>query len=117
MKKFLVGVPDKLLANYLKGKKYIVCADEGEAIAIGAGYWFATHKKPIVFMSADGFCNALNPITSFVIPEKIKMHIVVSVGRQEPQHKVMSDILLEIIKMIKRYGTRGLSFEFIRAKS
>jgi hypothetical protein len=96
----LVGVPDKLLAEWLNGKEYITATDEGEAIGYGAGYYLATGKRATVFMSADGFCNALNALTSYVIPEGIEMNIVISTGRQEPQHKVMSDILDDLIKLI-----------------
>jgi phosphonopyruvate decarboxylase len=95
----IVGVPDKILKKWLGDKEYIICSDEGEAVGIGAGYWYATKKTPTVFMSADGFCNAMNPLTSLVIPEKIPMKLVISTGRQEPQHKVMSDILERIINL------------------
>lgn len=97
----LVGIPDKLLKEWLGDKEYIKPADEGEAVAIGAGFYLATKKPATVFMSADGLMNALNPLTSWVIPEKIKMNLVISVGRQEPQHKVASDIAEPILKLLK----------------
>lgn len=108
----IVGVPDKLLADWLKGLDYMVATDEGEAVGIGAGYYIATGEKPIVFMSADGFCNALNPLTSYVIPERIGMIFIISTGRQEPQHKVMSDSIRKIIKSLK-YDTKKVSFFFV----
>lgn len=111
----LVGVPDKLLSEWLNGKEYITAIDEGEAIGYGAGYYLATGKRATVFMSADGFCNALNAITSYVIPDKIEMNIVISTGRQEPQHKVMSDILDDLIKLIP-YDTERISLEIIRKR-
>jgi len=103
----------------LKGKNYISTADEGEAIGVACGYYFATGKTPTVFMSADGFCNALNPITSLVIPNKIKMKIVISMGRKEAQHIVMSDILQDLIKLIKKKtrGAKNISIELIKKKS
>ena len=97
----LVGTPDKILSKWLENKDHIVASDEGEAIGLACGYYYATGRRTIVFMSADGFCNALNPITSLVIPEKIEMNLVISSGRQEPQHKVMSDCLEDIIKALK----------------
>ena len=112
MKNFIVGVPDKLLTKWLEGKDYMCATDEGEAVGLACGYYIATKKIPLVFMSADGFCNALNPLTSYVIPEGIPMFVVISFGRQEPQHKVMSDSLKKIIKSLK-YDPKKLHFLFI----
>ena len=111
------GIPDKILIKWLGKKKYLAPADEGEAIGIGAGYYLATGKRATVFMSADGFCNALNPLTSYVIPEKIKMNLVISTGRQEPQHKVMSGILKKMIRLVKNYdNTKRIHIKIIEKK-
>lgn len=109
----LVCIPDKILTKWLGKKKYIVPTDEGEGIGICAGYYIATGKRATMVMSADGFCNALNPITSLIIPEGIKMNIIISTGRQEPQHKVMSDILEKMIKLLP-YETKNIYFKIIR---
>lgn len=109
------GVPDKLLVKWLKGKDYIAASDEGEAVGIGAGYYLATKKRATVFMSADGFCNALNPLTSLVIPEGIKMNLVISTGRKEPQHREMTRILKPLIKLLK-YDPKRISIKIIEAK-
>ena len=110
--KFYTGVPDKLLIEWLGDKEYIVATDEGEAVGIGAGYYIATKKRANVFMSADGFCNALNPLTSLVIPEKIKLNLIISVGREEPAHVVMTKALRAILKAIK-YDPRKISIKLI----
>ena len=109
----LVGIPDKKIAQYLKYRNYMVASDEGEAVGIAAGYYLATGKRATVFMSADGFCNALNPITSYLIPEKIQMDFIIGTGRQEPHHKVMSDSLYKIIKAIC-YDARKLDFSVFK---
>lgn len=109
----LIGIPDKLLSPWIGKRKYIAPADEGEAIAIAAGYWYATKKRATVFMSADGFANALNPITNLVIPYDIEMDLVVSYGRQEPPHMVMSNILLDLIKLLP-YDPDKVHFEFMQ---
>lgn len=111
-----VGVSDKIMMPWLKNMPYMDCSDEGEAVAIGAGYFLATGKKANVFMSADGFCNALNFLTSWVIPEKLRMNIVISTGRQEAPHKVMSDILSRLILLIP-HDPDTLSFEFVQKES
>ena len=109
----IVGVPDKKLALWLEGKEHLIASDEGEAVAIAGGYWLGKKERATVFMSADGFCNALNFLTSWVIPDEIEMNLVISVGRQEPPHKVMSDILESIIKLLP-YDASRISLEIIR---
>jgi sulfopyruvate decarboxylase TPP-binding subunit len=108
-----VGVPDKKLNIWLKGKEYMISSDEGEAIGICAGLYYATKERATAFMNADGFLNALNPITSFVIPYDIKMNIVVSYGRKEPQHKVATYLLPKILKSLK-YDSKKISFKLIK---
>lgn len=117
MKTMIVGVSDKLLMPWLEGKEYLDCSDEGEAIAIAAGHFLVTKKKATVFMSADGFMNALNFLTSWIIPESISMHIVISIGRTEKQHYIATAITNKIIQMLKRYDkTAGVSYEFVVKK-
>ena len=108
----IVGVPDKKLAKWLKRRKYVVSSDEGEAIGICAGAYYATGRRSTAFMSADGFMNALNPITSLVIPYGVKMNLVISYGRQEPPHKVASDLLPKILKALK-YDPKRLSITLL----
>lgn len=108
---FYVGVPDSKLKEYLKDKKYIVATNEGEAIGIATGYYLATGKSANVFMSADGFCNALNPLTSLVIPYQIEMNLIISKRTDEPQHKVMGEKVNQIMKDI--CGDGIVSFNYI----
>jgi len=115
----ITGIPDKVLIKWLGKKDYIKPADEGEAIGIAGGYYLATGKRAKVFMSADGFCNALNPLTSWVIPEKIKMNLVISTGRKEPQHREMTRMLKSLIKLLKydlKYDPKRISFKIITKK-
>jgi phosphonopyruvate decarboxylase len=115
MRELIIGIPDKLLVKWLGKKKYIAPADEGEAIGIACGYYLAKGKPATVFMSADGFCNALNPLTSYVIPAKVKMNLVISTGRQELQHKIMSDSLERILDAID-YDPKILHIKIIQKK-
>ena len=97
----LVCIPDKILIKWLGKKKYIMPSDEGEGIGICAGIYLATGEPATMAMSADGLCNALNPLTSYVIPSGMKMNLVISTGRTEDQHKVMTNALYKILKAIK----------------
>lgn len=115
MSKLLVGVSDKVLMPWLEGKKYMNCADEGEAVGIAGGYWLATGERATAFMSADGFMNALNALTSWVIPEGIELDLVISIGRTEPPHFVATEITEPILETLKKYdGFKGVSVEFVR---
>ena len=107
-----IALPDKLLSKELDGKDYIVPADEGEGISLACGYYLASGKTAEVYISADGFMNALNAITSYVIPEEIPLNIFISIGRTEPQHRVATKLVPKIVKELKKYAT-GISYNFI----
>ena len=100
---FVVGVPDSRLKddleqlNSMPGVKHIIATDEGEAVGEATGYHLATGKKAMVYMQSDGFCNALNPITSLVIPYKIPMIFVISLREKLPQHEVMAEGIWRIL--------------------
>jgi len=100
----IYGIPDSGLIEYLKDKEYIIATDEGESVGMAVGHYLATKEIPTVFMSADGFCNALNPLTSLVIPYDIPINFIISSGRKEPQHKVMTDTLKNLIKLYENKG-------------
>ena len=72
---FFTGVPDSLLkqfCNYLdqevRNKNHIIAANEGNAIALAAGYNLATGKLPMVYMQNSGLENAVNPLLSLCHP-------------------------------------------------
>lgn len=110
----IVGIEDKILDKWLEDKDYVTVSDEAEAVAIGAGYYLATTKPATVFMSADGFMNALNFLTSYVIPEDIHMKFVISYGRTEPPHYVASELLPDLITILKTYEPKRISYELVR---
>ena len=109
----IIGISDKALQPWLKDKKYITASDEAEAVAMAMGYWYAKKEKATVFMSADGFMNCLNFLTSWAIPEKIEMNFVISYGRTEKPHYIASELLPEIIKLLLKYDTETISYELV----
>lgn len=117
MKELIVGIEDKLLDKWLEGKEYMTVSDEAEAVAIGAGHYLATTQPATVFMSADGFMNALNFLTSFVIPEQIHMNFVISYGRTEAPHYVASELLPDLIEKLKSYESERIHYELIKKES
>lgn len=111
---FVVGVPDSTL-KYLIDKwdtnpeiTHIRAVNEGEALAIGVGYFLATGHRPVVYMQSDGFCNAMNPLTSLVIPYEIPIKFVIGLRKDEPQHEVMGKLFPEIREKLE---TEFLTFE------
>lgn len=108
-----ITVPDKLIATILP-KEYVMATDEGEAIGIAAGFYYATNEAANVYISADGLMNALNPLTSLIIPEKIPINLFISIGRQEAQHKVATEVVPTIMSILENYATKGFYFEFVR---
>lgn len=114
IKEFNVGVSDKIIMPWLAGRKYLDCSDEGEAIAIGAGHYLATGRRANVFMSGDGFMNALNFFSSWIMVDpKIEMNIFISSGRQELPHVVVSNLLEDMLELLN-YDIRRIFIKIIK---
>lgn len=110
-----IALQDKVIKNYMDEHNvhnFLNVSNEGEAIAIAGGWWLGKKERADVYMSADGFCNALNFITSWVMPEGIEMNIYVSTGRVEPPHKVMTEILPRMLELLD-YDTKKLYIKVI----
>ncbi len=68
---FFAGVPDSVLKEFLlvlsckiPAERHVICANEGGAIALAAGYYLASGKLPLVYMQNSGLGNAVNPLLS-----------------------------------------------------
>lgn len=113
-----IALQDKVIKTYMDSHgitNYLDVSNEGEAIAIAGGWWLGKKERADVYFSADGFCNALNFITSWVMPEGIEMNIYISTGRTEPPHKVMTDILPSMLELLN-YDTKKLKIQVINKK-
>jgi len=102
----IIGVPCSKLQDWLNEREYHIATDEGEAVGIAAGHYLATKKPATVFLQSDGFPNALNPLTTLVIPYGIKVNWVISIRDKGPQHEVMGDTIEHLIELygLKRTG-------------
>jgi len=102
---FFTGVPDSLLKEFclclddLAAKDHIICANEGNAIGLAAGYHLGTEKLPLVYMQNSGLGNAVNPLISLCDPEVYSIPMLVVIGwrgepgvADEPQHKKQGQI-------------------------
>ena len=99
---FFVGVPDsqlRPLCDYLMeiygvdSKHHIIAANEGNCVAIAAGYHLATGKVPVVYMQNSGEGNVVNPVASLLNEKVYGIPCVFIIGwrgepgiHDEPQH-------------------------------
>jgi phosphonopyruvate decarboxylase len=93
-------VPDSLLASFCAyvddecgPKEHVIAANEGNAIALAAGYHLSSGKVAAVYMQNSGLGNAINPLTSLADPEVYAIPLVLIIGwrgepgfKDEPQH-------------------------------
>lgn len=116
---FYTGVPDsqlKALCDFLMSKygidreHHIIAANEGNCLAIAAGYHLATSRIPVVYMQNSGEGNIINPLASLVNDKVYAIPVIFIIGwrgepgvHDEPQHvyqgevteKLMSDMDVE----------------------
>jgi len=104
---FYAGVPDSLLkdfcgyvADHHPAKKHVITANEGSAVAMGAGYHMATGKVPLVYLQNSGLGNVVNPILSLASPEVYGIPMILLVGwrgepgrKDEPQHRTQGKLM------------------------
>lgn len=112
---FFTGVPDSQLrefCDYLTqvlgiNRQHIIAPNEGNAVALAAGYHLATGKTGTVYMQNSGLGNALNPATSLVDPKVYAIPVLYMVGwrgmpgvHDEPQHVKQGEITLQLLNML-----------------
>ncbi len=113
---FFTGVPDSLLkplVDYLLdncqgNEKHVIAANEGNAIAIGAGYHLATGKVPVIYMQNSGEGNAVNPVASLLHPMVYGIPELFIIGwrgepgvKDEPQHVFQGEITLKLLEVLE----------------
>lgn len=92
---FFTGVPDSYLNglnNFLKAnippERNIITANEGNAIALASGYYFATGNIPVVYMQNSGLGNCVNPLLSLADRHVYSVPMLLIIGwRGEPGTK------------------------------
>lgn len=110
---FFVGVPDsqlKELCNYLMynygldKSHHIIAANEGNCVAIAAGYHLSTGKIPIVYMQNSGEGNIINPVASLTNSKVYSIPMIFIIGwrgkpgvHDEPQHIFQGEITLKLL--------------------
>ena len=111
---FFTGVPDSLLKEFclciddsIVGDKHIIAANEGNAVALAAGYYLAQKSIPLVYMQNSGLGNAINPLLSLCDSDVYSIPLLVLVGwrgepgvKDEPQHIKQGKVQLELLKAL-----------------
>lgn len=109
---FFTGVPDSLLKDFcayvtdhVTDAKHIITANEGNAIALAAGYYLATKKIGLVYLQNSGLGNTINPLLSLVDPLVYNIPVLVLIGwrgepgkEDEPQHVKQGQVTLAMLE-------------------
>lgn len=109
---FFAGVPDSLLKNVcayitdnISAEENIIAANEGAAIALGAGNYLATGRIPLIYMQNSGIGNAVNPLLSLADPLVYSIPMVLLIGwrgepgvHDEPQHAKQGLVTLPLLE-------------------
>lgn len=99
---YFCGVPDSLLKDicaYITlntpKENHVITPNEGNAVALAAGYHLATGKTAMVYLQNSGLGNIVNPIMSLCVPSVYSVPVLLMIGwrgepgkRDEPQHQV-----------------------------
>lgn len=110
---FYSGVPDsqlKALCNYLIDKygtdpaHHVIAANEGNCVALGAGYHLATGKVPVIYMQNSGEGNIINPVASLLNDNVYGIPMIFVIGwrgepgvHDEPQHVYQGMVTVKLL--------------------
>lgn len=113
---FYSGVPDSLLKELcngiiskygIDGKHHVIAANEGNSVALAAGYHIATGKIPVVYMQNSGEGNMINPVVSLCNDKVYAIPMIFIIGwrgepgvKDEPQHIFQGEITLDLLKVL-----------------
>ena len=111
---FYTGVPDsqlKALCNYLMdrygidSKHHVIAANEGNCVALAAGYHLATGKVPVVYMQNSGEGNIINPLASLLNDKVYAIPMIFIIGwrgepgiHDEPQHIYQGEVTVKLME-------------------
>lgn len=111
---FFTGVPDSnlngfcnYLLKYIPIENNVIAANEGNAIGIAAGHFFATGEIPLVYMQNSGLGNAINPLASLVDMHVYSVPMFLLIGwrgqpgtNDWPQHVLQGEITTGLLDLL-----------------
>ncbi|MDR3107038.1 MAG: phosphonopyruvate decarboxylase [Bifidobacteriaceae bacterium] len=97
---FFAGVPDSTLQGFgsalesrIGRQRHVVAANEGNAVALAAGWYLATGRLGVVYLQNSGLGNAVNPLLSLTNRSVYRIPLLMLIGWRgapgqpdEPQH-------------------------------
>lgn len=110
---FFTGVPDSYLNGFCTyilqnmPERNIIAANEGNAIGIAAGHYFATKEIPLVYMQNSGIGNAVNPLASLADEHVYSVPMLLLIGWRGqpgtgdwPQHELQGEITPSLLDIM-----------------
>lgn len=105
------GVPDSLLKAFCAcvterapKERHVIAANEGNALAIAAGYYMATGEAAVVYMQNSGLGNVVNPLLSLTDEAVYSIPALLLIGwrgepgvHDEPQHVKQGELTLPLL--------------------
>ena len=112
---FFTGVPDSHLNGFCNyaldhcGSRNVIAANEGNAVGIAAGHYFASKEIPLVYMQNSGEGNTINPLASLVDREVYAVPMILLIGWRgqgntepnHPQHKLQGEITTKLLDLLR----------------
>ncbi len=113
---FFAGVPDSqlkaltafLFDRYGISSQHVIAANEGNAVALAAGYHLATGKVPVVYLQNSGLGNIINPVASLLHQKVYGIPCLFIVGwrgepgvHDEPQHIFQGERTIELLEQMQ----------------
>lgn len=111
---FYTGVPDSQLKSLcdclmdqygIDPHHHMIAANEGNCVAIAAGYHLSTGKIPVVYLQNSGEGNIINPVASLLNEKVYAIPVLFIVGwrgepgvHDEPQHIFQGQITMRLLK-------------------
>ncbi|MBO4915171.1 MAG: phosphonopyruvate decarboxylase [Oscillospiraceae bacterium] len=111
---FYTGVPDSLLKPLCDclldelgedPRRHVIAANEGNAVALAAGYHLATGKTAAVYLQNSGEGNIVNPLASLCSDKVYGIPLILVVGwrgepgvHDEPQHIYQGEVTLRLLE-------------------
>jgi len=111
---YFTGVPDSYLNGFCNyalahcGDRNVIAANEGNAVAIAAGHYFASREIPLVYMQNSGEGNTVNPLASLADKDVYAVPMLLLIGWRgqgntepnHPQHKLQGEITASILELL-----------------
>ena len=111
---FFTGVPDSYLNGFCNyalaycGERNVIAANEGNAVGIAAGHYFASREIPLVYMQNSGEGNTINPLASLADKAVYAVPMLLLIGWRgqgdtepnHPQHRLQGEITASLLDLM-----------------